>query len=326
MLLLNISKFLTLSIVIPTYNREKDLIKCIESIVAQTKLPTEVIVIDDGNISDSTKNLLHFLLEKSHKIIFKYFKKDKPGLAESKNLGAKASKGDIVLFLDDDVILERNYLENLITIWAENQKDKKLAGISGFAKNLKGKSLLEKMFDRVFCLYSSAPWAILPWGFQTWSYDLKEEKKTDWIPGYNSSFKKEIFNEYQFKSLQSGRTALEDIEFCWKLKKEGYYFIVTPSLKLIHNESLAGREKAFATGYKEGFNRCLIFKIHAKKNLKNYICFLIASIGWILRHWLAIFLEPKNYLYHFSYGLGLLKGNINFLIKVLWKKEISLEL
>ncbi|MGD0577098.1 MAG: glycosyltransferase family A protein, partial [Candidatus Staskawiczbacteria bacterium] len=191
---------LKLSIVIPTKDREEDIIKCVESISKQTSMPAEVLVIDDGQISETTKEKIRqMLLEKD--IVFKYFKKDNPGLAESKNLGAKESNGDVVLFLDDDVILDKDYIKNLLIIWSKKWNEKKLAGVSGVISNSRIKSSAEILFNKIFFLYSAKPWSILPWGFQTWDFHLKKDEFSDWVPGGTSSFRKEIFNIYQFKAL-----------------------------------------------------------------------------------------------------------------------------
>lgn len=301
------------SVVIPTYDRLNDLKECLNSIVNQSLLPKEIIIIDDGNLKKTFLQKVEKSL-KDKAIKFQYFKKEIPGLAKSKNLGAKEARGDIVLFLDDDVILEKDYLENLVKVWKENEKDKRLAGVSGIVINFRKKSWFERIFNRFFCLYSPKPRRILPWGFYTWDNNFKKPEKADLVFGGISSFRKEIFKKYQFKPLQPGRTALENLEFCWRIKKDGYYFIVTPFAKLIHNESQINREEAILSGYKEGFNRWLIFKLHAQKTFKNYLCFGIASLGWIIRQWLAIFIEPKLALNHFLYGIGLMKGNLDFLI------------
>ena len=220
-------------------------------------MPYEVLVIDDGEIKKETKIFLKKELEEKG-IIFRYFKKEKPSLAGSKNLGARESQGEIVLFLDDDVVLEKDYLENLVEVWEREKNNQKLAGVSGLMKNAPRKSLFEKIFLKLFFLSSKRLWAILPWGYQVWNYEMKKEEKVEWIPGYNSSFRKEIFKKFKFKELQPGRTALEDIEFCWYLKNEGYFFIITPRAKLLHKEIMQGREKAFISGFKEGYNLSLI--------------------------------------------------------------------
>ncbi len=289
------------SIVIPTRNRENDLRNCINSICKQSYKPLEVLVIDDGNMLETyIKKINNELTEKG--IIFKYFKKDKPGQSESKNLGAKNSKGQVILFLDDDVILEDKYIENILKIWEEKWNDEKLAGVSGVSINSKKKSTLKKIFDRIFFLYSSKTWSILPWGFQTWDFHINKDEKSDWMPAGMCSFRKEIFENYNYKQFQSNRTSLEDVELCWQIKDKGYYFIVTPSAKLFHNESPAGREKIFYTGLKEIINRRAIFKMHSEKTFKNYFGFYMANTGCIL----AAFLGG-----HFKKGLGMLKGYFN---------------
>ena len=289
---------ISLSIVIATKDREKDLIECIESIGKQTVKPVEVLVIDDGRIPERIKEKIKNLISKDS-IIFRYFKKDKPGLAESKNLGAKESIGDVVLFLDDDVILDNDYIKNLLKVWEKRWDEKHLAGVAGVSKNSRKKSLIEVTLNKIFCLHSKKTWSILPWGFQTWDFHLKNEEIADWVPGFSASFRKEIFNIYQFKSLKPGRTALEDIEFCWHLKNDGYHFIVTPYARLVHNQSLSGRESSFLSGLKEGANRKIMFKMHAEKSAKNYFCFYFSSLGWILRQFIAG---------HYGVGFGMTKG------------------
>jgi len=312
--------FIGFSIVIPTRDREKDLLKCIESICQQTFFPLEVLIVDDGKISEQNKELIKNLLLKKG-ISYRYFKKNKPGTAESRNLGAKESLCDLVLFLDDDVVLNENYIKVLMETWVKHSGDSKVVGISGVPTNGKEKLLLEKIFERVFFLYSSRSWAILPWGFQTWDYKIKKVEIADWLPGGFAIFRKDVFQKYSFSPLQPGRTGLEDVEFCLQLKNKGFYFIITPFAKLIHNESLIGREKAFISGYKRGFNQCLIFKYHSEKNLKNYLCFIIASMGWILRQWIAIFVEPALCTRHFLLSIGLIGGIFSFTWKILWRRK-----
>jgi GT2 family glycosyltransferase len=300
-----------ISIVIPTKDRKADLLKCIISISNQFLKPSEVIVIDDGKLENEFITKINQIFSKSG-IFFTYYKKEKPGLAESKNIGAHLAHYDLVLFIDDDVILDVEYLENLMECWRKNADKKNIAGISGIATNTRREHFLEEIFYRIFCLYSPKLWSILPWGFQTWDYEMRDETLVDWIPGYSSSFRRFIFDKFEFKPLQPGRTSLEDLEFCWRLKLSGYRFVITPFAKLKHNESLSGREKALLSGKKEGYNRCLIFNQYAKKSLKNYICFYIASLGWVLRQFIGIFVEPKYALNHLYYGIGLFLGYCNY--------------
>ncbi|UCG47328.1 MAG: glycosyltransferase family 2 protein [Phycisphaerales bacterium] len=310
------------SVVIPTKDREEDLAACIESVARQVLLPIEVLVVDDGAIGEGVRRAIEGELGRAG-ISFRYFKKDKPGSAESKNLGAKEATGELVLFLDDDVVLEREYISSLGQIWEKRGGESRLAGVCGVIRNARAKRRAERVFNRIFCLHSSKSWSILGWGFQTWDYGLRGEQQVEWTPCGLTSFRREVLNRYRFRALEQGRTALEDLEFCWRLLRDGYHFIMAESAGLVHKAASAGREGAFAAGYKEGYNRCLIFQRHAEKSFKNRLCFLVASVGWIIRKWFAAFLEPRSAAKYLLCGLGIIAGNFGFLLNRLCKRNES---
>lgn len=85
------------SVIIPTYNRSKMLIKAITSVQKQTYKNIEIIVVDDGS-TDDTKRVVKKINDKR----VKYFYKRNGGPSASRNLGLKHSKGEFITFLDDD--------------------------------------------------------------------------------------------------------------------------------------------------------------------------------------------------------------------------------
>lgn len=286
------------SIVIPTKNRERDLLECIKSILKQTALPNEVIVVDDGNISNSVEDSIQSLLSSSN-IRFRYFKKDIPGSAESRNLGAQKASGEIILLLDDDVILRENYITLLKKEWEKNKEDLKLGGIGGIIENLRKISFPEKIFNKIFLLSSSLNWDITEVGFQVWDPSIKNTQKVFYLSGGISSFRKDLITKIPFRALSSGRTALEDVDFFMRAKKAGYYFLIVPEAKLFHKESAVSKDTNFVIGEKETFNRRIIYKDNISKNLKNRMEFIWSNIGWILRQFITG---------HFSKGFGMIKG------------------
>ena len=119
------------SIIIPTYNRPESLKDCILSILEQTVMPNEIIIVDDGNLSG-----IPFKNELSEAgVNCRYFKKNVPGLTESRNTGVKLSTGEIVFFLDDDVVLFRNYLEEILGIYYQDDGENN-AGVGGLIANI----------------------------------------------------------------------------------------------------------------------------------------------------------------------------------------------
>lgn len=102
---------LKFSAIIPTYNREKFLIKSITSVLKQSHKPCEIIVIDDAN-SFETEKIINEFIEKNLNIKFIYLsnKKNK-GALYSRNYGSTFSTGEYLAFLDDDDVWDKNYLK-----------------------------------------------------------------------------------------------------------------------------------------------------------------------------------------------------------------------
>ncbi|MCF7954578.1 MAG: glycosyltransferase family 2 protein [Phycisphaerae bacterium] len=98
---------LTISIVIPAYNAEKYITRAIESVLAQTRQPNEIIVVDDG----STDNTVEVVRSFGDKVILIKQENSGPGIA--RNTGIKAAKSEWIAFLDadDELIAERLQLQ-----------------------------------------------------------------------------------------------------------------------------------------------------------------------------------------------------------------------
>jgi glycosyltransferase involved in cell wall biosynthesis len=98
---MNLQKLVT--VIIPTYNREKKLPDAIESALNQSYKNVQVIVIDDGSI-DQTADLI-----KKYRGV-EYYYKENGGQASARNLGLKHAKGDIIASLDSDDIWYPDFL------------------------------------------------------------------------------------------------------------------------------------------------------------------------------------------------------------------------
>lgn len=100
---------LKFSIIVPVYNVEKYLEKCIDSILNQTYKNYEIIIINDGSTDKSTEILNNYKNNKQIKII----NQKNYGLSAARNEGLNHINGDYVLFVDSDDYIEENLLENL---------------------------------------------------------------------------------------------------------------------------------------------------------------------------------------------------------------------
>ncbi|MBE6153966.1 MAG: glycosyltransferase family 2 protein [Firmicutes bacterium] len=97
------------SIIVPIYNAEKWLERCIESILNQTHKKMEIILINDGS-KDKSKEIV----EKYHDERIIFIDKENTGVSATRNLGIEKSSGDYIMFVDSDDYIESNTVEKLL--------------------------------------------------------------------------------------------------------------------------------------------------------------------------------------------------------------------
>jgi glycosyltransferase involved in cell wall biosynthesis len=96
-----------ISVIVPVYNVEKYLERCVVSILNQTYTPFEIILINDGS-TDGSAHLCNQLYSKHKEIIL--FHKENGGLSDARNVGIELAKGEYLTFVDSDDFLHKNYL------------------------------------------------------------------------------------------------------------------------------------------------------------------------------------------------------------------------
>lgn len=105
----------TISVIIPSFNRQKYLQKVLPSYLAQEYV-CEVIIVDDGSTEDYSEFVDHFTLEaKKRDVDLIYLRhKQRKGAPIARNSGIEASRGDLLLFSDDDVVLSSDFLSKAV--------------------------------------------------------------------------------------------------------------------------------------------------------------------------------------------------------------------
>ena len=110
-----------ISVVVPVYNVEKYIVKCLESIVNQTYKDYELIIVDDGS-TDNTVNVIRNYLESINFHYYLYLKEN-GGQSSSRNFGLKKSTGDYIVFIDSDDIISDDFLSELYISIIKNNAD-----------------------------------------------------------------------------------------------------------------------------------------------------------------------------------------------------------
>ena len=113
---------LTLSLIIPAYNEECHIRKCLEAVSRQTVMPDEVILVDNRCTDNTVK------IAKEFKFV-KVLREENQGLIPARNAGFNKAKGDILGRIDADSVIREDWVENVLKEFKQN---KKLSGLTGF--------------------------------------------------------------------------------------------------------------------------------------------------------------------------------------------------
>lgn len=277
----------TISILISTKNRFHDLKECLESVLAQSIKPDEVILVDASDTDDSREMVERLLADTG--ISLTYHRQEviagKIRKTMAWNRAVKMAQGDIIVFLDDDVVLEKDYLSQLLNAYRENTIPG-VVGVMGYTKNPHDEkqissilSSLKKALYKYFILYRDDGCGCMqPSGFPAYSSAKNAIIPVEIMPTCNMSVKKEVFGEFAFDEWFHGYSYQEDDDFTYRVSRK-YRFLYTPFAKLTHKTSPAARDNAEKAEAMKALNHFYFFRKNMPKTPKNCLAFLWAEIG-----------------------------------------------
>lgn len=258
-----------ISVIIPTKNRAKDLMNAVASIVAQTRLPDELILVDQSDsdaclreIQDLVKGVLYL----NH-----IYDPGVSGLIDAKRVGVSNSSGDIVCFLEDDVVLEPGYIGQMESAFDSHPA---MMGCCGVMTNLPA---LPSNYVRFFHLFHRGMFRDPRVGVH--GYLLERDAAlipSRYLSGGTSAFRKRVFEKVPF-DLANGFFMLEDIDFSVRAVREfGNCFFINPGARLAHYMSPANRA-VLGSKYRRKLREFLVFY---KKHGGGIV--QLASLLWLL--------------------------------------------
>mgnify|MGYP003290653380 CR=1 FL=1 len=102
-----------ISVVVPVYNMEKFLERCLESLISQTISDFEILLIDDGS-TDKSAEICRKYVKTDERI--RYIYKENGGLSDARNAAIEVAKGEYITFVDSDDYVHSTYLEYLLSL------------------------------------------------------------------------------------------------------------------------------------------------------------------------------------------------------------------
>ena len=107
-----------ISVIVPVYNTDKYIAKCLNSILFQQMQDFEIIVVNDGSTDNSENVIKDF--ERKYPDKIRYFKKSNGGLSDARNFGVNKACGDYLCFVDSDDYIYERLFENVSQYTAQN--------------------------------------------------------------------------------------------------------------------------------------------------------------------------------------------------------------
>lgn len=137
-----------LSIIVPMYNSEATISRCIESILCQSFKNFELILVDDGS-NDNTAKISLSYKNKDSRIV--YYRKPNGGVSSARNMGIKIANGKYIQFVDSDDYLGEDYCNDLVNSIEESKSDIVITGYSTHKNGVEKKiemPLTQGVYDR----------------------------------------------------------------------------------------------------------------------------------------------------------------------------------
>lgn len=109
------------SVIVPVYNVENYIEKCIDSLLGQTLEDIEIIIVNDGSTDNSKDKIMPYIEKFPNKI--KYLEKQNGGLSSARNYGMPSATGEYIAFLDSDDYVEKDMYESMYNKAIEEKSD-----------------------------------------------------------------------------------------------------------------------------------------------------------------------------------------------------------
>lgn len=206
-----------ISIIIPIYNAEKYINRCIKSIINQSYQELEIIVVNDGS-TDNSLSFCEALAIQDNRI--KVISQDNGGVSKARNTGLRLAKGEYVMFLDSDDYMLPDMCKTMLDVLHSKQADCVICGI-------------QEPEGGLWCPQRNIDYSTLEDFKRDFIYQLNTELLS---PCWNKIFKRQLVTNLFNVDISFGEDLIFDLKYlnnCTRLS-----FITTPLV--YHEKQVAG--------------------------------------------------------------------------------------
>ncbi len=230
-----------IAVVSAVYNEDKSVGRLIESLLIQTRMPEEIVLVDDGS-KDGTAGVIEGYAKRYH--LIRLIRNSNQGPAASRNIAWRAARADIVIFTDGDCVPAKDWIEKLLLPFTSDD----IAGVAGAYRTFNEENVLARFVGHeIAWRYRNVRGAVDAHG----AYNLAIRKRVlEELGGFEESYK-----------APSG----EDWDLTYRISRR-YKILFTPDAVVAHAhpESFWPYMKNQA---RRGFDRIKLYNDHPDKRV-----------------------------------------------------------
>lgn len=265
-----------ISIIIANYNGEKYLSICLNSVFKTKYSSFEVIIIDDGSSDESLRILSEFKKKFKNLLIVKNDKNI--GAAASRNKASKIAKGRILVFLDNDTEVDKNWLDEMITVL---NSDKTIGACQALLHDFENRKKIQ--------VAKVLLWAATAWGLPIGQMvnDTGKYTNIDPLVGLSAGLavKKDIFEKIEGFD-EDEAVVTEDLDLSWRIWITGNRVVLSPKSIVYHwsksveqRKNMKHSEKVIYFHLTKNSLMSIIKNYEMLNAVKYFITSLLISLG-----------------------------------------------
>lgn len=267
-----------IAFVVPTMNRPDDLRNMLESVVSQSCLPDQIVIVDAGDIT------VDQVVREFPSLNTVYLREYPPSLSRQRNVGMAAVDQSISLagYIDDDIVFEPGTIEAMLKFWENSSSD-----VGGARFNIMNEGLPKLIWLRsLFLIESRTRGALMPSGFQSSISVMKDTTWVRWLSGGATIWRRSVIDEFKYDEWFQGTGYLEDLDYSFNVGIK-YKMAVVADAQVQHLSHPLRKDMNYVLGKWQAINRMYFIRKHEQFSTALYywamlgeFCFnLLASIS-----------------------------------------------
>ena len=249
---------ISLAFVIPTKDRGEDLRRMLGSLVIQTRLPDQMIVVDGGGIA------VPWCVAEFPELQIDYVRLLPPSLSAQRNAGMARLRPEITHagYLDDDVVLEPDAVLEMAAFWGAAEEN-----VGGAAFNVVNVALSRDSAPRRWLgAVGDGSGRVAASGLVHELREVSQNLETDWLCGGATVWRREVIDSYSYDIWFQGTGFMEDVDYSYGVR-EHYRLFVVAAARLAHFTQPVRADRQLLFGKWQVVNRMNIVRKYRHRGL-----------------------------------------------------------